>query len=261
MFACQPGSTLPSKKTESRPDAFAAAEGYRQKGEFQQALSHYQAFLKQAPKDERVPLALQRIAQVHLKLKNPEKALEALERVSKEYPDDTWIPEIRYQISLILNQLGRYEASARSAVHWLGQYKEHFLKNDVLVVLGDDFCALGEAEEAFYAWVEARKALQDDPEKKAALDEKLETLVATSSPTLLSNLLESERGIPYPPGVYHQMSSVFLLHNEPDGRKQSPEPLCNPPAILTGFPKGKPFWRGFNRKWPFVKIVSAVCSP
>ena len=127
LFACQPGRTLPSKETESRPDAFVVAEEYRQKGEFQKALTHYQVFLKQERKDERIPLALQRIAEIHLKLKNPEKALAALERLSKTYPDDTWMPEIRYQIALILNQLGKYDASAGSAIHWLGRYQQHFL--------------------------------------------------------------------------------------------------------------------------------------
>ena len=64
--------------------------------------------------------------------------------------------------------------------------------------MGDDFCAMGKTEAAFFCWVEAKKAWKDDPEKEAALDEKLETLVATSSPTLLSHFLESEQGIVYP---------------------------------------------------------------
>jgi branched-chain amino acid transport system substrate-binding protein len=217
FFVCLPARrTLPSKKIESGPDAFVMAEAYQKKGEFQQALSHYQLFLKQAPKDERTPLALQRIAEIQLKLKNPEKALAALERLSKEYPDNTWMPEIRYQISKILNQLGRYEASAAGAARWLERYPKHFLKKDVLILLGDDFCAMGETEGAFYAWVEAREGWKDDPQKAAALDEKLETLVATSSPTLLSHLFENERGIVYPPRIYHQMSSVFLLHHDPE---------------------------------------------
>jgi tetratricopeptide (TPR) repeat protein len=130
-----------------------------------------------------------------LKLKNPEKALAALERLSKAYPDNTWMPEIRYQISKILSQLGRYEASAGSATRWLDRYQEHFLKKDVLLLLGDDFCAMGETEGAFYAWVEAREGWKDDPEKVAALDQKLETLVATSSPTLLSHLLKTNAAL------------------------------------------------------------------
>jgi len=185
-------------------------EKYQQKGEFQKALTSYRIFLKRVRKDDRIPLALQRMAEIHLKLKNPEKALSSLERLSRAYPDYTWMPEVRYQISIILNGLGKYEASANNAIRWLDQYQQHFLQKDVLVLLGNDFCAMGKTEEAFFCWVEAEKAWKDDPEKKTELDEKLKTLIGTSSPVLLSRLLESERESLYPPEIYHQMSLVFL---------------------------------------------------
>jgi branched-chain amino acid transport system substrate-binding protein len=215
LFACQPKRSVPHKVTETRSDPFVIAEKYQQSGDLQQALTSYQVFLERAHKDERIPLALQRMAEIHLKLKNPETALSSLEKLSKAYPDYTWMPEVRYQISVILNQLGKYEASANNATRWLDQYQQHFLKKDVLVLLGENFCAMGKTEEAFFCWVEAKKAWKDGPEKEIELDEKLKTLIITGSPELLSRLLESEWKTLYPPEIYYQMSLVFLSQNEP----------------------------------------------
>lgn len=238
LFACQPKRPVPPKVTETRSDPFVIAEKYQQKGEFQKALTSYRIFLKRVRKDDRIPLALQRMAEIHLKLKNPEKALSSLERLSRAYPDYTWMPEVRYQISVILNRLEKYEASANNAIRWLDQYHEHFLQKDVLVLLGNDFCAMGKTEEAFFCWVEAEKAWKDDPEKKTELDEKLKTLIGTSSPVLLSRLLESERESLYPPEIYHQMSLVFLSQNEPGRAEKAVRTLMestrDPHWISTG---------------------------
>lgn len=214
LFACQPGKTVSPKVTETRSDSFTIAERYQQSGDFQQALAHYQIFLKRADKDERTPLALQRMAEIYLKLKSPEKALASLQKLSKTYPDYTWMPEVQYQISVILNQLEKYEASANEALQWLGRYEQHFLQKDVFVLLGDDFCAMGKTNEAFFWWFEAKKIWKDDPEKELELDGKLKNLIATTSPVFLSRLLESEQETLYPPEIYHQMSLVFLSQNE-----------------------------------------------
>lgn len=214
LFACQSGRPRPPQVTETRLDSFVTAEKYQQDGDLDQALTHYQAFLKQVKQDDRIPLALQRIAQIEIKRNRPEKALASLQQLRKVYPHYTWMPEVRYQISVILNQLGKYEASAGIAIKWLDQYQQHFLQKDVLVLLGDDFCAMGKTQEAFFCWIEAKMIWKDDPEGKTALDEKLQTLIATSSPMLLSHLLESEPKTLYPPEIYHQMSSVFLSQNE-----------------------------------------------
>jgi len=216
LFACQPGGKISPKVTETRTDSFAIAEKYQESGDLQQALKQYQIFLEQAPKDDKIPLALQRISEINLKLKNPEKALASLEQLSRMYPNYTWIPEVRYQISVILNQLGKYQDSANNAIYWLDQYQSHFLKKDVLFLLGDDFCKMGKGEEAFFCWVEAKRIWKDDPERETALDGNLETLIATGSPMLLTRLLESEQHGHYPPEIYYQMSSAFLSQNDLD---------------------------------------------
>ena len=240
LFACQPRSTRsPTKATQTRSDAFSVAEKYRQKGDLAQSLKYYQSFLTQAVRDDRIPLALQRVAEIELKLNNPENALASLEKLSSGYPDYTWIPEVRYQISVILYQLGRYEASASKAMGWLDQYQRHFLKKDVLVLLGDDFCALGNTESAFFYWIQAKDAGKDDEEKETALDEKLKTLIDTSSPLFLSRLLENEREAFYPPEIYYQISSAFLSQKEPDQAEKAVRILMESTRNLQWIKKGE----------------------
>ena len=240
LFACQPKSTrFPTKVTQTRSNAFSVAEKYRQKGDLAQSLRYYQLFLTQAVKDDRIPLALQRVAEIELKLNNPENALASLEKISKRYPDYTWIPEVQYQVSVILYQLGRYEASAGKAILWLDQYQRHFLKKDILVLLGDDFCAMGATESAFFCWIEAKDVGKDDEEKETALDEKLKTLIRTSSPLFLSRLLENEREAFYPPGIYYQISSAFLLQKEPEKAEKAVQILMESTRNLQWIKKGE----------------------
>ncbi len=224
---------------ETRADPFVIAQKYQESGNLQQALVQYQIFLKQAPKDKRIPLALQRMSEIHLKQKEPEKALATLEQLSKTYPDYNWIPEVRYQISELLNRLGKYQASADCAIHWLDRYQSHFLKKDVLVLLGDDFCKIGQAEAAFFCWVDAKRIRKDDPERETALDDNLKTLIATGSPMFLSRLLESEQDGPYPSEVYYQMSSVFLSQNDLDQAEKAARTLMESTRNLEWVSKGE----------------------
>ncbi|MCF8128365.1 MAG: ABC transporter substrate-binding protein [Deltaproteobacteria bacterium] len=248
LFACQSGKKLPPRVSETHTDPFVVARKYQESGNFQQALIQYQIFLKQAPKDKRIPLTLQGMSEIHLKLKEPEKALASLEQLSKSYPDSNWIPEVRYQISVILNQLGKYQASAGNAIHWLNRYQSHFLKKDVLVLLGDDFCKLGEAEAAFFCWVEAKRIWKEDPERETALDEKLKTLIATGRPMLLSRLLEREQDEPYQPEIYYQMSSSFLSQNDLDQAEKAAKILMASTRDLQWVSKGEEILARIKKK-------------
>ncbi len=240
LIGCQPkGKRPPEKEAEIPFDSFAIAEKHREKGELAQALAQYETFVKQAKRDERAPLALKRIAEIQLKRKNPEAALAALEEISTSYPDDTWIPEIRYQISVILNRLGHYDDSAGAAIRWLDQYQGHFLRKAVLTLLGDDFCAMGNAEAAFSCWIEAKRSGKGDPAKDEALDQKLMALIDTSSPLLLSRLLEKDGEASYPPEIYYRIASVFLWQKEPEQAERAARILIESTRDLDWVKKGE----------------------
>jgi ABC-type branched-subunit amino acid transport system substrate-binding protein/TolA-binding protein len=214
LAACQTKTPPPVKVEQAKPEPFAIAEGYLQNGELKKALNAYEAFLKHAPKSEKFALALNRISEIYLKLNQPENALTILEKISREYPDYTWIPGVRYEITDILFRIGKYKSSVAKALEWLDTYPDHPLKRDILMLLGDNSSALGEKAEAFGWWLKAKEAWSDDPEKIAQLDEKLNELISNSDLKTLDQLAGGATGTLYAPKIYYRIASIYLEQND-----------------------------------------------
>ena len=212
--ACQTKAPPPVKVELGRPELFTLAEGYLENGELKKALDAYGTFLKHEPKGERSALALKRTSEIYLKLNQPENALTILEKISREYPDYTWIPGVRYEIADILFLIGKHKLSAAKALEWLYTYPDHPLKRDILILLGDDSRALGEKVEALSWWLKAKEAWSDDPEKIAQLDKKLNELISNSGIETLDQLAGGAAGTLYAPKIYYRIASMYLEQNE-----------------------------------------------
>jgi len=221
LAACQTKAPPPVKVEQVRPGPFAQAEAYLENGELKKALNAYGVLLKHAPKGERSALALKRTSEIYLKLNQPKNALTILEKISREYPDYTWIPGVDYEIADILFRIGEYKRSADQALEWLGRYPNHPLKRDILMLLGDNFSALGEKVEAFGWWLKAKEAWSDDPQKIAQLDEKLNELILSSGPKSLDPLAGYAAGTLYAPKIYYRMASIYLEQNDTEQAKKA----------------------------------------
>ena len=162
LAACQTKAPPPVKVEQVTPEPFVLAEEYLQNGELKKALNVYETFLQHAPKDERSALALKRTSEIYLKLNQPKNALTILEKISRKYPDYTWIPGVRYEIADILSRIGEHKRSADQALEWLDRYPGHPLKKDILILLGDNFSALGYKVNAFHWWLKAKEAWSGD---------------------------------------------------------------------------------------------------
>jgi len=214
LAACQTKTPPPVKVEQARPEPFAIAEGYLQNGELKKALNAYEAFLKHAPKSEKSALGLKRISEIYLKLNQPENTLTILEKISREYPDYTWIPGVRYEITDILFRIGKYKSSVAKALEWLDTYPDHPLKRDILMLLGDNFSALGENTQALSWWLKAKKEWSDDPQKITQIDEKLNELISNSGLKILNQLAEGAVGTLYAPKIYYRIASIYLEQND-----------------------------------------------
>ena len=214
LAACQTKTPPPVKVEQARPEPFAIAEGYLQNGELKKALNAYEAFLKHAPKSEKSALGLKRISEIYLKLNQPENTLTILEKISREYPAYTWIPGVRYEITDILFRIGKYKSSVAKALEWLDTYPDHPLKRDILMLLGDNFSALGEKAQALSWWLKAREAWPDDPQKITQIDEKLNELISNSGLKILNQLAEGAVGTLYAPKIYYRIASIYLEQND-----------------------------------------------
>jgi len=222
---CQP-TPPPSSTVEAvRPDPLAVAETYYDKGELAQALVAYQAYLRDAPKNERTALAIQRTSHIYLKRNQPARALTALERLCREYPDVAWIPGVRYQMANVLSLIGEHSRSAAEALAWLERYPHHPLKKDVYLLLGEDFSALGDKAEAFHWWLRAEPLWEGDPAQRARLEEKLNQLISTSGPVLLQQFAVDAAGTPYAPRIYDRIVAIHLEQRESDAAEKAAKSL------------------------------------
>ncbi|MBL7203611.1 MAG: penicillin-binding protein activator [Desulfobacteraceae bacterium] len=228
LAACQTKAPPPVEVEQVRPGPLARAEGYLQNGELKKALNAYGAFLEHAPKGERSALALKRTSEIYLKLNQPENALTILEKISREYPDYTWIPGVQYEIADILFRIGEHKRSANQALEWLDRYPDHPLKKDILILLGDNFSALGYKVNAFHWWLKAKEAWSDDPQRIAPpLDEKLNELISSSGPKSLDQLAADAVGTLYAPKIYYRMASIYLEQNETKQAKEAATSLIH----------------------------------
>ena len=224
LLGCQ-AKTPVVPKVEPGRDLFATAERHWEKRDLDRALSAYERFINTAPGDSRVPQAIHRIAEISLEKGDPDKALTFLLRLTREYPQYTWIPEVSFQIAVLRFEQGDYEASLSDALKWLSGYSNHFLKRDVLVLLGDDFCALGEAQAAVFCWTEARELWGDNPEKVAQIRERLHHLMAQSGPVVLEELLKSGLEFEDSAAIYHQLALDFLERKQFDQAEKAARAL------------------------------------
>jgi len=227
LAACQTKAPSPVKVEQVRTGPSALAEGYLQNGELKKALNAYEAFLKNTPKGERSALALKRISEIYLRLNQPENALITLEKISREYPDYTWIPGVRYEIADILSRIGEHKRSTTKALEWLDRYPDHPLKRDILILLGNNSRALENKVEAFRWWLKAKEAWSDDPQRLTLLDEKLSELISSSEPELLDQFAEDAAGTLYAPKIYYRMASIYLEQNETKQAKEAATSLLN----------------------------------
>ena len=221
LAACQTKAPPPVKVEQVTPEPFVLAEEYLQNGELKKALNVYETFLQHAPKDERSALALKRTSEIYLKLNQPKNALTILEKISREYPDYTWIPGVRYEIADILFRIGEHKRSADQALEWLDTYPDHPLKKDICILLGNNFSALEYKVNAFHWWLKAKEAWPDDPQRIAQLDEKLNELIGNSGLKTLDQFAEDAAGTLYAPKIYYRIASIYLDQNDTKQAKEA----------------------------------------
>ncbi len=214
LFGCQPKVTAPRQVEPMTADLFITAESQLERGELEKALMNYEAFIKKNPGNRKQAFAFQRIAEIHTKLHQEKEALTALEKIEQQYPDYTWMAQVKYQIASILFTLGNYRQSVDRLMEWIGAYPQDPLQCNVKVLLGNNYLELKDKLEAFAWWMEARKQCAGHPDELAVLDNKLNQLVSESAPSLLEPMALTAAGTPFAPIIYFRMASLYSDQGE-----------------------------------------------
>ena len=160
--------------------------------------------------------SLHRTANTYYEKERYKEALGLFEEISQNYPYYGGLPTVQYQIASVHKYLGKYALSRDDAYKWLKKYPRHPLRGDVLILLGENFKALGDGPRAFAYWLKGKDECPGDLKRLAYLEKKMEDLLMASD-------LEAFQGISgysdlddYAPRVYHEMAAIFLKNNEPE---------------------------------------------
>ncbi len=215
ISGCQ--AIVPVKKgvKEDAPgEQFALAEKFRQMGEFDRALEAYGAYVEKYPGHENVVSAFDRMAGVYSKKGEYKKALNFYKRIVGKYPAYARISAVRYEIARLLYLLKEYRLSVDESFKWLERYRDDPLMGDVLVLLGDDFNALGNNVQAFNWWLKAKETWSGDSKIEIELKQKLKELINTRDMKALQEMAQYASGTEYAPEIHYRMATFFLEQND-----------------------------------------------
>lgn len=217
---CQPKAPPEVGMKPVQADPFAAAEAFDKQGELDKALGAYQAFLRDHPRTERSALALERMAELYVKLGDPQKAITALKRIETSYPHYGDLPRVRYRLAGLYCDRGQYRESMDAALKWLEKYPSHPLTSEIYLLLGESAVALNHRVQAFRWWRKAAEMPSIPPEKAAQLSERLHALIDDSGIDTLERMAPIAAGSLYAPPLYHRLSALYLMGDDlPSARK------------------------------------------
>jgi len=159
-------------------------------------------------------------AERYLETGQTQKALDLFLKISTEYPDYKRMPELRYQIARSHYLLGDYRVSHDEAFNWLETYPRHPSKKDVMLLLGENFEALGDKSQAFYWFLEAKKECFEYPQKQDELHERLVYLIETSGIEDIDRLALYAVGTHYAPSIRQRKAALLLEEGDIENARQ-----------------------------------------
>jgi len=135
------------------------------------------------------------------------------------------------------------------------------LKRDLYLLLGEDFSALGDKVEAFHWWLTAKSLWADDSEQAAQIDRKLNELITSSGPTLLTQFAREAEGSSYAPKIYHRMAQIHLDQGERKEAERASTSLIHSTTDDAWISKGKALLERLEEEKAVKQGVLGVLLP
>jgi ABC-type branched-subunit amino acid transport system substrate-binding protein len=241
LAGCQPKIPIERDITkEAATDQFTLAENYRKSGQLEKALLAYQTYFDQFPGDINASLALHRIAEIYFQTDQDIKALDLLNRISREYPNYGDLPGVEYEIADRLFRKGDYHASLDQGFVWLEKHPWHALRPNILLLLGENSKALGDNSEAFRWWLKAEAEWLYDLQRQAEINEKMEELIENSDAVALQEIADLAVETDYRPKAYYRLATICMEQNELDKAREAAM------ALVRSTPE--PYWISEGRQ-------------
>ncbi len=221
---CQPKVTVktePPAVTQQEAGPFAQAEALWNRGDTDQALALYHAYLEQGPRDDRYAVALFRSAQINFQQGREDEALAQWETLKAAFPDFPQMDQVRYRIADLLQRKGRHRSAVDEAVSWLGDYPSHPLRKEVLLIAANAELALERRKEAFSFLLTARDDFPEDSALQTELSERLLSVVRESEPKELEEMARMAAGEALLPEIYLRMARLYLEKGDLDAARRA----------------------------------------
>jgi soluble lytic murein transglycosylase len=151
-----PTATLPPTPTPLPAARIESGDRARFAGDWDRALSEYEAALATSPDAEIQSAALLGIARTRNSMGDPDIALDALNRLMQNYPQSAHIPYAHFAIGQALAAQGRHSEAADAYLNYL-IVRPGLVDSYILNLRGDTLAAAGRYGEAL---VDYRGALQ-----------------------------------------------------------------------------------------------------
>ena len=145
----------------------------------------------------------------------------------------------QYQLAKDLYLTGKYERSKTEALTWIKNYPGYSLRNDVLVLLGDNSEALGDIPQAFHWWLTAMNERLDDEQMQIILNNKLDKLIETATVEELERLAPYAVGSEYAPKAYYRQAFLFLEQDKLENAQHAARSLIRSTQDPSWISKGR----------------------
>ncbi|MBW2094982.1 MAG: penicillin-binding protein activator [Deltaproteobacteria bacterium] len=195
-------------------DEFVMAESAREAGYQEEALELYGAYLEKYPDGKDVAQALRRMGDIYYNGGEYSDALRYYERLAGDFPEYPDRPEITYRMISIYTSLGHYQASRYRALEWIKQYPADPLAGRVYNLLGLDYAALQDSEQAFFWWLRAEKETAADPRLQSEIRGRVVQIIETSDIDVLGRLLQYASGTDFVPPIYYRLATLYLEEDD-----------------------------------------------
>jgi branched-chain amino acid transport system substrate-binding protein len=209
----KPPEEVPLKAVSQAPpekDDFVLAESALQAGHQDEALELYIAYLGKHPEGRNAARSLQRIGNIYFSGGQYNDALRYYERLAAGFPEYPALPEVTYRVVSTYHELGQYRASSDRALEWVRDYPDNPLMGKICNVLGLDYAALGDREQALFWWLRAEKNTDNEPRLQSEIRENLVHLIDTSDIGILERFLQYAAGSDLVPHIYYRLAQLYL---------------------------------------------------
>jgi len=151
-----------------------------------------------------------------------QEALEGFNSLIRDYPDYPEVVAARYKIARIYFNMGRFQDSISASMEWLNLYPDNPLKIELMVLLGNDYSALGDRLESFRWRLAAMnlKTGQDSQNIKAEVKADTIELIKAGNATELEKMAAYGDENEFHPYIYHRLAAIAVEEGRSDDAKR-----------------------------------------